>query len=75
MRTTINLPEDVYQIAVQFSRAKKLSLGDAVSELIRTGLRQPIRTGKKDGLPVFTLPKEAPTVSTQAVLDALAEEY
>ena len=37
MRTTVNLDEDVYELAMACARGKKISLGAAISEFIRKG--------------------------------------
>ena len=39
VRTTLNLPDDVYLVARSLARAKDVSLGEAVAELVRGGLR------------------------------------
>ena len=34
MRTTVNLPEDVYQAARSVAAVKDISLGDAIADLV-----------------------------------------
>ena len=41
MRTTIDLPEDLHQIATSLARHNKRSLGQIVAELMRRGLEAP----------------------------------
>jgi hypothetical protein len=41
MRTTINIAEDAFLAAKHMAQRERISLGDAVSELIRRGTRQP----------------------------------
>ena len=41
MRTTINIAEDAVLAAKHMAQRERISLGDAVSELIRRGTRQP----------------------------------
>jgi len=41
MRTTINIDEDAVLAARHMAQRERISLGDAVSELIRRGTRQP----------------------------------
>ena len=43
MRTTVNLAEDALIAAKNVARRERLSLGDAVSELIRRGAAAPER--------------------------------
>ena len=38
MRTTVNLPEDVYEVARSIASAKRISLGEALAQLVRRGL-------------------------------------
>lgn len=52
MRTTLNLAEDAAVAARNLAQREKLSLGDAVSELIRRGAR----AGESD---VQRLPRQA----------------
>lgn len=49
MRTTIDLPDDLHQIATSLARHTGRSLGQAVAELMRRGLaasEQPNRIGE-----------------------------
>ena len=39
MRTTLTLAEDAFLVAKHIAQREKLSLGDAVSELVRAGAR------------------------------------
>lgn len=39
MRTTLTLAEDAFLVAKHVAQREKLSLGDAVSELVRAGAR------------------------------------
>jgi hypothetical protein len=39
MRTTLTLAEDAFLVARHVAQREKLSLGDAVSELVRAGAR------------------------------------
>jgi len=41
MRTTINIDEDAVLAARHMAQRERISLGDAVSELVRRGTRQP----------------------------------
>ncbi len=68
MRTTIDLPEDLHQIALSLARHSGRSLSHTVAALIRKGLDQPrARAGEGDraayeispvtGLPVVRSPR------------------
>ena len=59
MRTTITLDDEVHEIAMIYARAREISLGAALSELVRNGKaasqtpeRVRIETGA-NGLPVI----------------------
>ena len=39
MRTTLTLPDDVYNVAKDFAHERRIPLGDAVAELVRRALR------------------------------------
>ena len=39
MRTTLTLAEDAFLVAKHIAQREKISLGDAVSELVRVGAR------------------------------------
>lgn len=39
MRTTLTLAEDAFLVAKHIAQREKISLGDAVSELVRAGAR------------------------------------
>ena len=69
MRTTINLPDDVYLAARSVAQAKGISLGEAVAELARGGLRpMVIDTGKP--FPCFALPGDSEPITLEQTLAA-----
>lgn len=77
MRTTINLNEDAFLAARHLAQRERLSLGDAVSELVRRGasaggrsptLDQPLR-GRYAILPV-----RGELITTQHVRDLMERE-
>lgn len=41
MRTTLNLEDDALLVAKRFAERQKLSLGEAVSQLVRRGAQHP----------------------------------
>ena len=70
MRTTLNLPEDVYDVARDLAAAKGLSLGDAVAELVRRGLRPESRVRDGEIFPFFAVPEGAVPITLEETLAA-----
>ena len=70
MRTTVNLPEDVYIAARSLAGLKGISLGEALAELARQGLNPttPIHTEK--AFPCFALPEGAEPITLEKTLAA-----
>lgn len=73
MRTTLTLDDDVAELAARVAKARGLSLGKAVSDLVRRGLNAPTPSTGKDGLVVFQLPSDSPRVTTEDVRRLEAE--
>lgn len=73
MRTTLTLDDDVFELAARQARLRGVSLGRAVSDLLRKGLNAPTPAREKDGLVVFDLPADSPTVTTDDVRRLEAE--
>jgi len=67
MRTTLTLDDDVAELAARQAKARGQSLGKAVSDLVRRGLNAPTPSTDKNGLVVFRLPDDSPTVTTADV--------
>lgn len=67
MRTTITLDDDIAEMATRQARARGLSLGKTISDLVRRGLRAPTPSTNKGGLVVFQLPADSPKVTTDDV--------
>ena len=67
MRTTLTLDDDVAELAARQAKARSVSLGKAVSDLVRRGLNAPTPSANKDGLVVFRLPSDSPRVTTDHV--------
>ncbi len=68
MRTTINLPEDVYDAARSVAAVKDISLGEALADLVRQGLRPPMRMEMNNGIPTFILPPDSPIITLEHTL-------
>jgi hypothetical protein len=67
MRTTLTLDDDVFELAARQAKVRGVSLGKTVSDLLRRGLSAPTPSQQKDGLVVFELPADSPTVTTDEV--------
>ena len=70
MRTTVNLPEDVYRVARSMAAAKNVSLGEAIAELVRKGLRPDLRVREEAGFPCFAVLEGAPPITLEQTLAA-----
>ena len=73
MRTTLNLPGAVYDAASSLAHSKDISLGDAVAELVRQGMRPPASVKSKRGFPCFPAAPDAPPITLENTL-ALEDE-
>ncbi|MBI3947633.1 MAG: antitoxin [Armatimonadetes bacterium] len=67
MRTTVTLDDDVLRAARSLARARSVSLGAALSELARRGLREDQTIVADDGLPVFRVPPGARPITLEDV--------
>jgi hypothetical protein len=67
MRTTLTLDDDVMNLAARQAKARGLSLGKTVSDLVRRGLNAPTPSQDRSGLVVFKLPDDSPQVTTDEV--------
>jgi len=73
MRTTLALDDDVLEQATRQAKARGVSLGRTVSDLVRRGLHAPTPSTDKGGLVVFQLPADSPTVTMDDVRRIEAE--
>lgn len=67
MRTTLTLDDDVAELSARQAKSRGVSLGKAISDLVRRGLNAPTPSTEKNGLVVFLLPTDSPTVTTDDV--------
>ena len=70
MRTTIALPDDVYEIARSLSAERRISLGEALAILVRRGLQPPVSVDTSKAFPCFRLPQNAEPITLKRTLDA-----
>ena len=67
MRTTLTLDDDLMQVVTRQAKLRGVSLGKTVSDLVRRGLSASTPSREKNGLFVFQLPADSPTVTTEEV--------
>lgn len=67
MRTTLSLDDDVFREAKVYAEGRDITLGKAVSELVRRGLQAPLQTRVVNGFHVVELPPNSPPVSSEDV--------
>jgi hypothetical protein len=70
MRTTVNLPEDVLRVARSLADAKGISLGDALAELARAGLKPALHVNAKKAFPCFAVKEGAKPITLEQTLEA-----
>jgi hypothetical protein len=73
MRTTLNLENDAAEMARRHARRHKVSLGKAVSDLVRKGAQRPLETEDRDGFQVAKLPTGSPVITSEQVAKLLEE--
>jgi len=74
MRTTLQIDDDVYQAAKSLADSDNVSVGKALSDLARKGLIRLPAIKKKGGIPVFSVPDDAPPLSLELVRQALDDD-
>jgi len=67
MRTTLSLDDDVVEEVKAYADSRDVSLGKAVSELVRRGLQAPLQTRLVNGFHVVELPDGSPAVTSEQV--------
>ena len=72
-RTTLQLEEDAIKVARSHAKRHRLTLGQAVSELVRKAAERPLVTEDRSGLRVLRLNQRSPKVTT-ALIDHLRED-
>ena len=66
-RTTITLEDDALKAAREYARARKQSLGEAVSELVLKAVRRDLVTEPVGGFHVVRLDPDSPGISAAKV--------
>ena len=67
MRTTLNLDADVAELVSRPAKARGVSLGKTISDLVRRGVEAATPGVEKGGVVVFRLPADSPPVTTEDV--------
>jgi len=67
MRTTVRLDDGVVEVVNRYADARSMSVGKALSELVRRGAEAPPKTHRVNGLMVFDLPADTEKVTTRQV--------
>jgi hypothetical protein len=70
MRTTLNIPDDIYDVVRSFAESKGVPLGEAVAELVRKGLKPESRLSNRGGFPSFVVPDSAAPITLEQTLAA-----
>lgn len=70
MRTTVNLPDDVYRVAHSLASARGISLGEALGELVRKALRPSGRVDTRKAFPCFAQREGARPITLEQTLKA-----
>jgi hypothetical protein len=79
MRTNVNIADDAREFAEVYAHANGISLGEAITELIRKSQQRnsaeqerPRFARSEAGFPI--LPRSGRVITTEMVLDALAND-
>jgi hypothetical protein len=70
MRTTLNIPDEIYDVIRSFAEAKRIPLGEALAELVRKGLRPEARIRNQELFPSFAVPEGAAPITLEQTLSA-----
>ncbi len=73
MRTTLNLDDDVLQVAKQLARQRGTTAGEVISELARQALEPRSPAKVRNGVPLFT-PKPGARKPHLALVNQLRDE-
>ena len=67
MRTTLSLDDDLLSSVKTYAQSRDISVGKAVSELVRRGLRAPLQTRVINGFHVVDLPPDSPAITREQI--------
>ena len=72
-RTTLQIDDEAMRVARAHAERHRLTIGRAVSELVRKAAERPLVTKDRSGLRVLHLNRHSPRVTT-ALIDGLRED-
>jgi len=72
-RTTLKLEDDALRVAKVHASRHHITLGEAVSDLVRQAADRPLVTESRNGLKVVRLNRRSPKVTT-ALVDKLSDD-
>ena len=72
-RTTLMLEDDAMRMAKAHAARHRLTLGEAVSDMVRQAADRPLVTDERSGLRVVRLNRRSPKVSA-ALVDRLRDD-
>jgi hypothetical protein len=70
MRTTVNLPDDLYEVVRALAATKRISLGQALAELVQRGMQPKPGFNSKAAFPCFSVAPDAPPITLDQTLAA-----
>lgn len=70
VRTTLQIDDDLLQVARAIARMEGRSLGSVISDLARRGVRAAGPSRSARGFPVFDVSKDAPPITPDMVRQA-----
>jgi hypothetical protein len=68
-RTTLQLEDDAMKVAKAHATRHRLTLGQAVSDLVRKAAERPLMTEERSGLRVVRLDRRSPGVTAARVAE------
>ena len=74
MRTTLDIEGDVLDAAKSLAGARGVSVGAALSELVRRGIAARTPLSVRNGFPVFQVPSSSPSFGPEDVERAIRRE-
>lgn len=74
MRTTVTVDDDVFEAAQALATSSGKKLGQVLSQLARRGLRAEVKTTRRNNLPVFQVPADAPVIPSSRAQKLLADD-
>ena len=72
-RTTLQIEDDALEVARVHATRHRVTLGQAVSELVRQGADRPLVTDTRNGFRLVRLSRRSPKV-TAALVDQLRDD-